>query len=497
MVMDTLIERDLSHLSDRQRALLAKRLKGREVAADAAGAPAPTALITDPARRFEPYPLRSFQQDRLALPAAAAAGHRLFLETRRAELDTAKFRLAWQQLHAHYEVMRSRITDGGHQVLPPDTPYDIVVEDLRTLAPAQRLARLGQRRAWFHALGRDHGGQAVQVAVCQLADDDFRCFFSFDLLVMDLPSTEFLALRCRRLYEDRFHDEPRPRLSLRDYRVTEDAYLASGDAAAARSHWARKIARQPERIRSADLGGPQPAPAREGQAPAYLCDTLAAPEWASFQAQARAHQTSEFTALLTLFMDLLARQSGKPAFGLESRTFQRLPMHPHILELLGPFTLGHVVQREPAREPHFAGRCAAAQAQAGRDLLHAHFDAASQWHATEAPAQRGQKIVFTNTCIRFDEFVRNSLVPPLRWLGEFQEVWQVQPDTALEYVLVENDLALENHWFINPDLLPMPLAAALHKQLMEALRALGRDPGLWSAACVFSALGQTLQRELP
>jgi pyochelin synthetase len=196
-------------------------------------------------------------------------------------------------------------------------------------------------------------------------------------------------------------------------------------------------------------------------------------------------------------MDLLARQSGKPAFGLESRTFQRLPMHPHILELLGPFTLGHVVQREPAQEPHFAGRCAAAQAQAGRDLLHAHFDAASQWHATEAPAQRGQKIVFTNTCIRFDEFVRNSLVPPLRWLGEFQEVWQVQPDTALEYVLVENDLALENHWFINPDLLPMPLAAALHKQLMEALRALGRDPGLWSAACVFSALGQTLQRELP
>lgn len=497
MELDNLIMHDLSHLShlsDQQRLLLAKRLKGREIHEDTVLKPAPKELICDPERRFDPYPLRSIQQERISLLGSGTDAYRLYLETRRKTLDTVKFRHAWQRLYAHYEVMRSRIVEGQHQVLSPDAAYDIVVEDLRDLSPKDRLARLQHRRAWFHALDREHGGHAVQVAVCQLGDDDYRCFFSFDLLVMDLPSSEFLALRCRRVYEDRFDDDPRPCLSIRDYRVTEDAYLASDNGAAARSYWERKFSRQLSRIRSSDLGGRRQVEQTGGRG--YLNQTLSVEQWAHFRSLAKANGVDEFAAIHALFMDLLARQSGKAAFGMEARAFQRLPMHEHILELLGPFSLGHVVQRESAAKGNFAERCIATHMQAERDLLHAYFDAASHWHALEPSGERGQKIVFTNTCVRFDEFVRNSLVPPLRWLGEVQDVWQAQPDTALEYVLVENDLALENHWFIDPDLLPMPLATTLHEQLVEALRALSGDQELWLASCVFSSLEKRVDRQV-
>jgi hypothetical protein len=486
-MLNNLIERDVSHLSDAQRMLLAKRLKGRELVQDVPPNPAPTVLINDAARWFDPYPLRGFQHDQQSHLEAGADGCHLYLETRRATLDTARFRHAWLRLYGHYEVMRSRIVDGKHKVLPPDTAYDIVVEDLRNLPPNDRLARLQDRRAWFHALDGEHGGHAVQVAVCQMDDDDYRCFFSFSLLVMDTPSIEFLALRCRLIYEDRFDDDPRPCLSIRDYRLTEDAYLASDDGAAARSYWERKCARQSKRIRSSDLGGPRHGEHRGRHG--YLCETLNVEQWARFKDLAKDHQVSEFVAIHTLFMDLLARQSGTADFGMEARTFQRLPMHSHILELLGPFTLGHVVQRESSAQASFAERCVATQLQVDRDLLHAYFDAATQWHAVEPSCDRGQKIVFTNTCVHFKEFVRsNSRVPPLRWLGDVQSVWQAQPGTALEYVLVDNDLALENHWFVNPDLVPMSLSVALHQRLMEALRALSGNPELWEATCVFLSL---------
>lgn len=484
-VLDGRSARDISQWSEKKRALLARRLKGRELAPDGA-ADAPTALLTEPSKWFEPYPLRAFQRERLACSGPAGEGWRLFLETRRQTLDLEKFRAAWKRLHAHYEVMRSRVIDAHHVVLPPDSPYDIETQDLRAWPEAQRQAHVQAQRQRWHALGRDHGGHAVQVAVCQVADDDFHCFFSFDLAVMDLPSTEFLALRCRRAYEDRFDEDPRPRLSIRDYRVTEDAFLDSIDGARARSYWERKCARQPDRIRAADLTGRASAAPNSG--PAYLCETLSAPRWARFQELAQASGLNEFAAVHTLFMDLLARQGGKQAFGMEARAFQRLPLHPHIHELLGPFTLGPVIQREPAHGSSFLERCALTRAQSERDLLHAHFDAASPWQLAQACDQRGQKIVFTNTCVRFDEFVRNSLVPPLRWLGEFQDVWQTQPDTALEYVLVENDLALESHWFINPAWLPMDLATRLYRSHVAALTALCDDPQLWRAPCVFGAL---------
>ena len=94
----------------------------------------------------------------------------------------------------------------------------------------------------FKSLGHGPQCHAVEVAVLQTGDDLFTCYFSFDLLAMDLPSTEFLALRCRRAYEGVFDNENRPHFSIRDYRVTEDAYLKSADGRKALQYWEGRAA---------------------------------------------------------------------------------------------------------------------------------------------------------------------------------------------------------------------------------------------------------------
>ena len=475
---------DLSHLSEQKRALLAKRLKGREIAQEADGPYAPTALIKDPDAWYEPCEPRAFQKDQLSCMASGEGGFRLFMETRRKDLDVERFRDAWRKLYRHYDVMRSRIVDGHHVVNPPDTPYDITCIDARCYSASDRLAILQYQRQRFHDLSWGQGGHAVEVAVVRVDDDTCCCLFSFDQLVMDLPSTEFLALRCRRIYEGVFDQEHRPHFAIRDYRVTEDAYLASVDGQGALRYWQRKLERAEGRLRASDLLDPDQACSGIGYG--YRCDVLDRESWARLRGIAQDRGLSEFSVLQTLFMDLLARQSGRDRFGIETRFFQRLPFDPSIYELLGPFTLGHVALREGSFENvSFAERCRLAQKQAEQDQAYAYIDAASHWHATEGPAERGQKIAFTNTCIRFEEFVKNSLVPPLRWLGDLQTIWQAMPDTALEYVLVENDLALENHWFVNHSMLPVELTDRLYKPFMAAMRALSESPSLWDQPCVF------------
>lgn len=509
---------DVAHLSPKKRALLIARLEGGAVGPDE-GRPryGPDTLIVNAEARHEPYPANAFQAEKLAhLDEASGGTCRLFMETARAGLDAERFCAAWRTLHGHYDVMRSRLVARAHQVQPPDTPFEPRFQDLSTLPGADAARLLAAARARMKALGTD--APAVVVEVYRLGTDAYRLFHSFNLLVMDLPSVEFLALRCRRVYEGVFEHEHRPPLHLRDYRVTETAYLESGDGARARNYWDRRIDEAPERLAGRDLAAPQDPGEQPGSCPAspalpgttsaagepamagaetssaygHVCRVISRDDWARGRRIAGSFGVSELVAVQTLFADGLARAVGRTGLAIEKRVFQRLPFHPDIYELLGPFSIGHVLTHRHDGNTSFLQRVRTAAEQADRDQVHAFYDAASSWYARERRDARRGKIVFTNTCQRFEEFVLNSTVPPLRWFGEFLETVQFLPDTAFEYVLVENDGALENHWFVNHGELPAPFLTSFCRQYIETLQRLCLDPALWEASCVFAgARGET------
>ena len=479
--MQRSVTHDLSHLSDAKRAILTRRLKGRADRGDRDESSVPTELIELPEARHAPYPVRDYVRERLSYRRNRANDFRLFLETRKKGLDPVRFAAAWRRLHANVDAMRARIVDGEMVVAPAAHDFDLLVLDVRRRPAPERDRIIEDARARFEAVGSSDTDRAVEIGLVRTGDDEFACLFSFDLLILDLVSIELLALRCRRVYES--NDPAEQRFYLPDYRRTEDAYLASSHGQAARRYWNGRIARMGPRLSASALRNSAPP----GRGNGYLKHSVSQDVWRAGQRFAGARGVSELTAVRVLFTDLLAHLSGQSEFAYETRLFQRLPFHRDINDLLGQFSLGHLTGRSSDAPRSFAERVRAEQEQTLRNAQFGFFDAATHWSASEPGHSRGGKIVFTNTCIRFQQFVVAGNVPPMHWLGEYTNIVQRNPDTALEYVLVENAGNLESHWFLNHAEIAPSDAEAAHRLLVSGLYRLCTDDSAWDAESLLSA----------
>ncbi len=468
---------DVSHLSDKQRAMLAQRLRGRTDIETRNEPPAPDTLMEEPAARHDWVPLRDFVRERQRYETEGQGDYRLWIETCKIGLSADRYEAAWHKLARITDALRTRIGPGGMRVLPEDTPFLVIRHDARKIfEDKSRLALIDGARARIEDMCKKPDAPSAVVALIQMTDDQLYCLYSFDLRVFDLPSVEFMALRCRRIYDDTLDDHPP--LHTADYRRTEAAWLASSDGQDAKRHWMRRFETTPARLTGADLAAP------EGESGyGYLCVNTPKDVWLEGQRIAAQLGVSELMVVQVLFTDLLAHLSNKSAFTYETRSFQRLPFHEDIYELLGQFTLGSLTGRPTDAAATFVERVRAEQIRSDKSAPFAFFDAASHWQAKD---DRGSKIVFTNTCNRFEEFVLAGNVPPMRWFGRYQRIEQHNPDTALEYVLVENAGDLENHWFINHALLPREWSEQAHKMLCGAIERLCSSPDAWTVENLFS-----------
>jgi hypothetical protein len=469
---------DTSHLSDSKRALLERRLRGRTDIVERNEPPAPDALIFDENARHDPVPMRAFTAERTRYATAGQADYRLVMETRKTGLVADAYEAAWKELSRVTDALRTRVRGDKLLVLPEDTPFEVIRHDLRScFDDKQRIALVEGVRARMERMAAEPDAPSGIVAIVQVSDDEFRCFYSFDLRVFDLPSVEFMALRCRRIYEGSYSASTP--LHLADYRRTEEAWLASADGQDARRHWDRKLQGLPERLTGQHL-----APSSDETGYGYLCINTPKDLWLEGQKIAVRHGVSELMAVQVLFTDLLSHLAARKCLTYETRSFQRLPLHPDIYELLGQFTLGSLTGCDDSAPATFVERVRAEQERVDKSAPFAFFDVASHWQAKDT---RGAKVVFTNTCNRFEEFVLAGNVPPMRWFGEYLSIQQHNPDTALEYVLVENAGDLENHWFLNHAILPRSWAQEAHSLLCDTLERLCTSPDLWTEPSLFRA----------
>ena len=378
------------------------------------------------------------------------------------------------------DALRTRVQPDGQLLVLPDTaPFKVIRKDVSGItSPSELEACLRGMRD--HAAQESQGPEApaCMVELFQLSDTETRCLYCFDLRVFDLPSIEFVALRCRRIYEGTYK-QLNP-VHIADYRRTEDAWLASADGQAARRHWERRLPITPGRIKATDL---VKAPRKGGYG--YHCTNIRRETWSDGQRIAADLGVNAFTAVQTLFTELLAHLSGRDAFAYETRSFQRLPFHRDVYELLGQFTLGSLAVRDASAPVAFVERVRAEQDRTDRSAPFVFYDAASHWQMGD---DSGGKIVFTNTCNRFEEFVLAGNVPPMRWFGDYLRIEQHTPDTALEYVLVENADDLESHWFVNNADLPHTWAERAQRQLCTALNRLCLTPELWQSSNIFAEM---------
>lgn len=469
-----------SRLTAAQRALLAKRLRGQESKAAGQSPAALPTLEPDSAAALEPFPLLDAQallwRGRNGERELGGVSPHVYLEAERSELDLARFESTFQALVRRHPMLRAVVRDGRQVVLGEVPDYTVKVFDLREETPVEQERRLSViRERMSHSKRCPDSWPLFEVRVTRLAADRFRIHADFDLLPMDLPSLEFLCLEWRKLYEGQgLPDVP---FAFRDYAITCERFKSAELYRRSLKHWQERLPQLPP---APDL--PLARDPRSITRPRFVrwAAEMPAAEWGRIKECAAAEGLTPSVVLMAAFGDVLAVAGAGRRFTLGSTLFNRLPVHPRVMEVLGQYTSTSLTEVDVDAHGTFLDRCRHLQEQLWKDLEHGYVDASALLAEQRRKAGEDRPVtpvIFTSALAHFEEA---GDVPPTRWLGEPCHAVAERAETWMEHLVLENAGTLEYSWDVVEELFPDHLISNLFDLYGQALERLAESAEVWT-----------------
>jgi len=349
---------------------LARTIAALRGEAETAERPPLPALVPDPARLHEPFPLTDLQQAYwLGRTGAFELGNvsaHIYREIEFVGLDVERLGRAWQRVIDRHPALRTVILpDGRQQVLPGVPPYRIEVMDLRSL-PTAGAELDGVRRRLA-----DHGPRLdtwplFELRASLLDEGRVRLHFSLSLVVCDAYSARLVVRELIGLYGDPEAPLPPVAVTPRDYVLALQDLQESETYQRSLGYWRSRLASLPP---SPDLPLAK-NPASVASRFVRRRGSLDPAEWRRFKSRASQAGLTSTAALATLFAEVLAAWSKSSSFTLNLLLFNRLPVHPQVTELVGNFSSTLLLEvSNPPAEP-FSVRARRLQEQLWRDIDH-------------------------------------------------------------------------------------------------------------------------------
>jgi Condensation domain len=462
-----------ARLSEAKRALLMKRLRGKDQAEHAASDARLPAVVPDLVDRHEPFPLTAYQAELWQATQHTGVAPWFYLETQRKGLDLERFERTWRTLVSRQHMLRAVILpQGAQQVLEETPPFSIKRLDCSHSGALEQDRHIEQVRREMLAQPRaqDRWPQ-FEIRATRLAEDEYRLHFGFNTLLFDLASIELMAADCKYLYHDQLDRLPSLEVSFRDLVLCEESFDGVEEAQRSQRFWRERLPQLPGPLA---LDPPSGAP-RFG----HYHFVLDQARWQAIRTITKGHGVTASMVVFAAFNEVLGCELARRPYALESRIFRRLPVHKNIYDVAGQFVAGVVSSVDVGGVGAFIDRCRALEQQVWRDLEHGYVDAARLWRQRTGSAPHTPHIVFTSTVARFENFVRFGAEPPLKWFGEQVYARYQQPNLGLEYFVVESAGALESHWFVDESLFQPRQLDALFARFVALLERLATDPNAW------------------
>ncbi|MFR9676972.1 AMP-binding protein, partial [Streptomyces sp. TR06-5] len=412
----------------------------------------PPQLVPEPDRRYEPFPLTDLQHAYLVgrnpdFPLGGVSTH-FFAEFDAAGLDTARLRKALDRMVRRHDMLRAVVDpEGTQRVLPPEQagPAPVTEYDLRSTdrdETERHLARV--RDEMSHDVLPTGSCPLFDIRFTLLDADRTRIHVGLDLLIFDVWSLRLFFREWHALYTDPDARLPEPGVDFRDC-VNASARLADGPAyEAARAYWTERITALPE---GPDL--PLAAPVQSIGTPRFrrLAARLDAADWKRLRDRAADLGVTPSSVLLAVYATVLGRWARNPHFSLNIPTFNRLPLHPDIEQVIGDFTSVTLLEVD-LRKGEATGELAARiQRQLWADLEHRAYSGVQVLRDLTQHRGAGDglpaPVVFASARGQARDGDPDL---PVDWLGEWTYGISQTPQVLLDHQVWEDDHGLAFNW---------------------------------------------------
>ncbi|MEO0947656.1 MAG: amino acid adenylation domain-containing protein, partial [Cyanobacteria bacterium J06641_5] len=436
-------------------------------------------LQANPEARHQPFPLNEIQRAYWlgrseAFELGNVAAH-VYAEYASAGLDCDRLQTAFQHLIDRHDVLRTIVLPNGQQqVLTDISPYEIQVIDLTSLPPQEREVQLvACREELSHEVRDPEVWPLFTVQVVRLGAEEQRVLLSIDNLLVDGSSLSLLCQEWGELYQDLDATLPSLEVTFRDYVLALQSLETSALYARSRTYWQERLPALPA---GPDL--PLAVSPATLTRPRFqrLTARLPAPAWQQLQQQATQHGLTPSGILLAAFSEVLASWSKSRHFCLNLTTFNRLPLHPQVRELVGDFTNLTLLAVDYRNADKFARRAQQVQQQLWQDLEHSYISGVTVLRDAMLTGDNRQPqlmpVVFTSLLAN-----ARSQAPAAfgtDWLGQLVAGVAQTPQVWLDHQVYEDDGDLVYNWDTVIGLFPEGMVEAMfaaYGQLIETLAA--------------------------
>ena len=364
------------NLSATKRALLDKLLRGKvkqSLKPEQSQAMSVPQIVPDRARRYDPFPLTEMQQaywlGRSGIFELGNVSMHNYLELEAKDFDFDRFQRAWQKLIDRHDMLRAVVlSDGRQQVLESVPPYEIAVTDLREADETARSAHLQaiRDRLSHQVLPLDRWPQ-FEIVATQFGDDRFHLHLSLDGWCTDFWSTLKLFQDLSHLYNEPDVQLPSLDLSFRDYVLATGTLEETPRYQRDLSYWRDRLANLPA---APDLPLAQNPGSIAHPRFKRLRAVLNAQKWQALKQQAAYRSLTPTGLLLATYAEVLSRWSKSPRFTLNVPSFNRLPFHPQVNEIIGECASFILLEVDNSTGEPFEVRARRLQEQLWQDLEH-------------------------------------------------------------------------------------------------------------------------------
>jgi len=434
-------------------------------------------VVADPLQRHAPFPLTDVQnayllgrQSSFGYGNVACHG---YLELSWPSLDPQQVEQAWNRLIARHDMLRAVIaSEGSQRVLAEVAHYPLAVADLRGATGEQHQHAVQQiRQAMEQKLYPTETWPLFELRLSR-SDSGDTLHFSMDSLIADWASAQLLFNELEQLLHDPQASLPHLDITFRDYLLAERGLLEGSRHQRDRDYW---LARLDELPPAPQL--PAPLSGEDTTVPRFQRHSahLDAQPWAALKRAASALGLTPSIVVLSAYAGTLQRWSQQPSFSLNLTLLNRLPLHPHVNQLVGDFTSVSLLQVNDPQGQDFTAQARQLGNQLFADLEHRLFSGIQVMR--EIGRRRGREaaampVVFTSA-------IGLAIEPPAASQRRVGHGITQTPQVTLDCQVMDDANGLHIHWDVRQGVFPDGLVEDMQQAFVAQLQSLALDPATW------------------